>query len=77
MKAERVYKNLLWQDRARMSGALCFYGTRIPVSHLVSYLETGSTVEAFCRDYHVDIEVARAVLELTPQAMEHLLSDAA
>ena len=72
-----MYKELLWQDPDRMSGALCFYGTRIPVTHLFSYLETGSTVEEFCRDYHVEAKVAKEVLELAPEGMELLLQKAA
>jgi len=77
MEAERVYKDLLWQDPGRMSGALCLYGTRIPVTHLFSYLENGSTVEEFCKDYHVELRVAKAVLELAPEGMELLLTKAA
>ena len=60
-----------------MSGALCFYGTRIPVTHLFSYLENGSNVEEFCRDYRVELRVAKAVLELAPEGMELLLTKAA
>jgi len=77
MEAELVYEDLLWQDPERMSGALCFYGTRIPVSHLMSYLETGSTMEQFCADYHVEPRVARSVLELAPTGLGLLLKKAA
>lgn len=77
MEAQLVYKDLLWQDPDRMSGALCFYGTRIPVTHLFSYLETSSTVEAFCKDYNVEARVAKAVLELAPEGIKLLLKKAA
>ena len=73
MEAQFVYKDLLWKDDRRMSGALCFYGTRIPVSHLISYLEHESTVEQFCSDYGVDLGVAKAVLDLAEEGMELLL----
>jgi uncharacterized protein (DUF433 family) len=38
VEAEYVYEDLIWQDSDRMSGAVCFYGTRIPVSFLFDYL---------------------------------------
>lgn len=55
-----------------MGGALCFYGTRIPVSHLISYLEHESTVEQFCNDYHVEIRVGYCVLAYS---LNSLISD--
>ena len=40
----------LWQDPSRMSGAVCFRGTRIPVSILFDYLEKNQ-LEEFFRGY--------------------------
>lgn len=77
MDAKLIYKDLLWQDPDRMSGALCFYGTRIPVTHLFSYLESGSSLEAFSEDYGVELRVAKAVLDLAPEGMELLMQKAA
>ena len=34
-------QDALWQDPVRMSGAVCFRGTRIPVSILFDYLHAG------------------------------------
>lgn len=62
MEAERVYKNLIWQDSDRVSGAVCFYGTRVPVQHLLDYINAGQTVEEFCADYRIDLGQAREVL---------------
>ena len=31
----------LWQDPERMSGAICFRNTRVPVTMLIAYLEKG------------------------------------
>lgn len=77
MDAERVYKNLLWQDPDRMSGAICFYGTRIPVSFLFDYVERGEKLEDFARDYRVDAAIAREVVHLAAMGLESYLADAA
>ena len=73
MEAQRIYKNLIWQDVDRMSGAVCFYGTRIPVSFLFDYLEHDKGIESFTSDYRVDIEVAREVVHLAGQGVENYL----
>ena len=64
MVAERTYKDLLWQDCGRVSGAVCFYGTRLPVQHMFDYLEGGQTIEEFCADYNSPLDKAKAVLDL-------------
>lgn len=57
----------LWQDPARMSGAVCFLGTRIPVSILFDYLENDQ-LEEFYRGYpDVSREQVRSVLEASEQ----------
>lgn len=64
---------LVWTDPERMSGAPCFYGTRVPVKNLFDYLEGGQSLEVFLQDFEgVSREQAAAVLHL---AMESLLED--
>ena len=54
-----------------MSGAPCFYGTRVPVKNLFDYLEGGQSLETFLEDFEgVSREQADAVLRL---AMDSLL----
>jgi uncharacterized protein (DUF433 family) len=76
-QATRVYKNLIWQDPDRMSGAICFYGTRIPVSFLFDYLERNELLETFARDYRVDVNVAKQVVHLASEGLESILEKAA
>lgn len=75
--AERVYEDLIWQDRDRMSGAVCFFGTRIPVSTLFEYLEGGQTVESFSKDFRIPLEKAKRVLQLAESGIERVMQDAA
>lgn len=42
---------LIWINPERMSGAPCFFGTRVPVQILWDYLEAGDTVEVFLEQY--------------------------
>lgn len=77
MEAQRVYKNLIWQDENRMSGAICFYGTRIPVSFLFEFLENGKKLEDFVADYRIDVDVARQVVHLAGQGIETYFAPAA
>jgi uncharacterized protein (DUF433 family) len=52
----------LWQDDGRMSGAVCFRNTRIPVSILLDYLEVGQ-LDEFTRRYpDVSSEQVHAVI---------------
>jgi len=54
----------VWQNPERMSGALCFAHTRLPVSTLFEYLEQGSTLDEFLDCFEgVTREQAVAVLE--------------
>ena len=49
----------------RMSGALCFKGTRVPVTHLFDYLEAGDSLGDFLNDFPtVTREQVLGVLEL-------------
>ncbi len=71
-KKEVILEEIVWTDPERMSGAPCFYGTRVPVKHLFDYLEGGQSLETFLDDFEgVSREQADAVLRL---AMESLLA---
>jgi uncharacterized protein (DUF433 family) len=77
MEAEHAYKNLIWKDADRMSGQVCFYGTRIPVAFLFDYLERGDTIEAFSQDYRIAMETVKSVVELAREGLDQYLEDAA
>jgi uncharacterized protein (DUF433 family) len=52
-------------DPGRMSGVPCFKGTRVPVTHLIDYLEAGDSLGDFLNDFPtVTREQALGVLEL-------------
>lgn len=51
---------LIWIDPARMSGAPCIYGTRIPVDVIVDYVAHSGVDEAM-----VDYELDRRTVVLT------------
>lgn len=52
----------LWQDPNRMSGAVCFRDTRIPVTILFDYLQDGR-LGGFLRGYpDVSLEQVQAVI---------------
>jgi uncharacterized protein (DUF433 family) len=38
-------------DPEIMSGAPCFAGTRVPIQHLIDYLEGGDSIEDFLEDF--------------------------
>ncbi len=42
---------LVWINSERVSGAPCFYGSRVPIKHLFDYLESGHTLDAFLDDF--------------------------
>lgn len=77
MDAAKTYHDLLWQDPDRMSGAICFFGTRIPVSFLFDYLESGRSIEEFSTDYEIDADTARQVVHLATVGFSALLESAA
>jgi uncharacterized protein (DUF433 family) len=53
MTAEQKIKlgEVIWVDPERVSGTLCFKGTRVPVQNLLDYIEGGSTTDEFFEDY--------------------------
>jgi uncharacterized protein (DUF433 family) len=64
---------IIWINRNRVSGAPCFYATRVPVKTLFDCLAVGETLEQFLDDFEgVGREQALAVLDL---ASRDLLSD--
>lgn len=57
---------LVWINPERLSGAPCFFGTRVPVKNLYDYLEHNESLESFLDDFPgVHRELAVAVLELS------------
>jgi uncharacterized protein (DUF433 family) len=55
----------VWINRERMSGAACFYGTRVPLQNLFDYIEGGEPLDEFLEGFPgVTREQAVAVLEL-------------
>ena len=73
-KKDVELEHLVWTDPERMSGAPCFYGTRVPIKHLFDYLEGGQSLETFLDDFEgVSREQADAVLRLAMESLlEHL-----
>src|SRR5207248_6277184 len=64
---------LVWINPKRVSGAPCFYGTRVPIKNLFDSLAAGETLEQFLDDFEeVWREQTEALLEL---AESHLLDD--
>lgn len=42
---------VVWINPERMSGAPCFFRTRVPVQHLFDNLRAGVTIEQFLSDF--------------------------
>ena len=64
---------LVWINPRRVSGAPCFYGTRVPLKNLFDSLAAGETLPDFLDGFEgVSREQALAVLEL---AGDDLLND--
>ena len=56
---------LIWINPLRVSGAPCFYGTRVPVKNLFDSLAAGESLEEFLDGFEgVSREQALAVLNL-------------
>ena len=60
----------VWSDPGRVSGAVCFRGTRLPVDHLFANLRHGATVAEFVEWYQADPEQVDAVLALVMRSIE-------
>ena len=64
---------IVWINPARVSGAPCFYASRVPIKTLFDYVAGGETLEQFLEDFEgIDRDQAVAVLDL---ASRDLLSD--
>jgi uncharacterized protein (DUF433 family) len=67
---------IIWINPARVSGAPCFFGTRVPVKALFDNLEAGETIDAFLagfppitRDHVIAVlELARTRFSEDPKA---------
>ena len=61
----------VWRHPNRVSGALCFRGTRVPVETLVNYLQRGRSLDAFLVDFpsvprsHVEGYLTQSLSALT------------
>jgi uncharacterized protein (DUF433 family) len=57
----------VWINPERMSGAPCFFGTRVPVKNLFDYLRAGHTFGEFLADFPgVTRQQIEAVLARAP-----------
>jgi len=67
----------LWQDNERMSGAVCFRGTRIPVEFVFDHLEAGS-IDEFYEDFpDVTPEQVHAVVSASKELVQASVKAAA
>ena len=58
-------EELIEVDPEKMSGAPCFTGTRVPVTHLFDHLEAGDSLDEFLTDFPtVTREQVLGILEL-------------
>jgi uncharacterized protein (DUF433 family) len=70
-------RELTWVDPDRVSGALCFRGTRVPVALLFEYLAAGDSLEEFLQGFPtVRREQAVGVLQWVAQYFTDLTDEA-
>lgn len=56
---------IVWINPDRVSGAPCFFGTRVPVKTLFDCIASGESLEQFLEDFEgVDREQTLAVIDL-------------
>lgn len=60
---------LIWINPGRMSGAPCFYKTRLPVASLFENLEGGVSLDEYLDAFGLAREQAVAVLEFAKTKM--------
>lgn len=46
-QAEENYKDLIWIDADRMGGLPCFFGTRVPIDDLFTFVRQGGNIDEF------------------------------
>ena len=64
----------LWQDSERVSGAVCFRGTRVPVSVLFDYLVADGIEEFYAGYPDIGPEQVRAVIDASLVGVEEGLA---
>ena len=72
MNAEQIaaINEIVWVDPERMSGALCFRDTRVPVQILLDHLEGNATLDEFLDGFpSVSREQAIQYMELAKDAL--------
>jgi uncharacterized protein (DUF433 family) len=70
-------RELTWVDTDRVSGALCFRGTRVPVALLFEYLAAGDSLDEFLSGFPtVQREQAVGVLHWVAQHLPALANEA-
>ena len=63
-------KDVVDVNPKRMSGAPCFTGTRVPISHLFEFIKSGETLSEFLDQFpSVTREQALGVLELSKESL--------
>ena len=63
---------IIWANPQRLSGAPCFFGTRVPVQTLFDYIEAGDTIDEFLDGFPpITREHVLAVLELAKAGLLH------
>ena len=62
--------DLIERNLEKMSGVPVFRGTRVPITHLFEYLESGETLDEFLHQFPtVTREQALGVLELSRETL--------
>jgi uncharacterized protein (DUF433 family) len=71
----RQLDEVVWVDVARMSGAPCFRGTRIPVQMLMDHLAAGFSLDEFLETVpSLERSQAQRFLELAGEQMKECAS---
>jgi uncharacterized protein (DUF433 family) len=61
---------VVWINRERVSGAPCFYASRVPIKNLFDYLEGGEPLSEFLEDFPgVTREQAEVVISLAAEGL--------
>ena len=64
----------VWQDPERMSGAVCFRGTRVPVKTLFDHIAAGELDGFYAGFANVTEEMVEAVLDSSCRLIEKEVS---
>ena len=65
---------IIWINRKRVSGAPCFYASRVPIKTLFDCIAAGMTLDEFLDDFEgVTREQALAVLDLAQSSLSDTL----